>query len=606
MILIKWPTMKKFTDVLSIFNGFFFKPFALLLFFIVLALILKPSSLFYEWDIYLYYFKSIITDGDFNIINQVPEPMRWLVTRTFFHPDRHPESQTAVMLPIYLLEVISGLVTSTSPNNSFTFQLTTIAMNALALWLGTYFIKCTAQELALHTRSIDFLLFYTGTPILYFSLMQTTVLEVVAFPLLSYLVLICIRLKKQVPLKSPVTAGIVAAFLVITKATFWPICFFVFALAAGGSYKKKKYLTFVFFILSFLPVFLADVANRTIKFGDFTNPLPPMSSFYDYSYENIINNLTGGFFAKGGLFFAVPVYLLALIGLFLLLKNLYEKKILNRIDIAALLAWCSLVFLNHIFFIGYIVEDHLPGRIHLAIAPMLILGLIYLRNIIGELGKNKPWSYLVAICSLWHIVITFSYIVVESTSSYIYSTNTFPSKKLFASGVAYYKKTLQQNLLDISNNLIQITMFVFLIWLLIKLLDRLKNPNKVLRIFTTLCAMVFIAMTVFNFKRHRSNIEDLKKQNFYENKAIGNGTEIFAIDYMLDFVKTIQSRNNPKVNKKLKLMVQDYYLKVKEQVIKSTPELEAAISTNALDFSFMIKEDQKWNPEQVSNPEGQH
>lgn len=588
MIIIQRPIIQKFLDVLSIFNRFFLKLFTFLLFFTVIALMLKPTSLFYEWDIYIHYFRSILSDGDFNIINQVPEEMRWLVTKKFFHPDHHPESQVAAMLPFYFFEYCSRLLTKTTYSESFVFQLTTIAINCFSLLLGTFFIKKSANELMIKAKNLDFLLFYIGSPVLYFSLLQTTVIEIVAFPLLSYLLLICIRLKKQIPLTSPFTVGIVSAFLVITKATFWPICLFVFILCAKVGYKQKKYLHLVFLVLSFLPIFLADIVNRTVKYGSFTSSIPPIALFNDFSFENIFNNLSGGFFAKGGLFFANPMYLIATAGLLFLFKNLYDKKILNWLDVCALLSWCILVFFNHIFLIGYIVEDHLPGRIHLAIAPLLILGIIYFRNAPTMRYASKYWYLFLTGCSLWHIIITFNYIIVEFTSFYIYSINTFPSRELFIAGFETYTRVLVSNFSEILKYRLQIATFVFLIALFATGLMRLKNLNNVLKLFTASCALIYISMIVLNLVLHSGNIEKLKQQNFYSNSAIGDGKEIFHIDYVLDFVKTIKSRNNPKINEKIKLMTQDYYSKVKKQVIKSTPELDAAIATNSLDFSFMI------------------
>ncbi|MEQ1724135.1 MAG: hypothetical protein ABL930_13245, partial [Pseudobdellovibrio sp.] len=80
-------------------NRSFAKVYFLITTVIIFGLLFHPGMLFYESKLYVQYLASMIADYDFNQINQVPKSMAWLVTKTYFHPDQHPETQTALMLP---------------------------------------------------------------------------------------------------------------------------------------------------------------------------------------------------------------------------------------------------------------------------------------------------------------------------------------------------------------------------------------------------------------------------------------------------------------------------------------------------------------------------
>lgn len=89
----------------------------------------------------------------------------------------------------------------------------------------------------------------------------------------------------------------------------------------------------------------------------------------------------------------------------------------------------------------------------------------------------------------------------------------------------------------------------------------------------------------------------MKAQGIFDGKVVGNGPEIYAIDYILDFAKAASSRNNPAVNEKIKKILDEYYQKVEKQVLISSPALDKAIKERSADFSFSIHhEESKEHP----------
>lgn len=587
--------MKLFTNVKKILNSTSFLLYAktnlFILSFLIFALFFKPGTLFYEGKLYVQYLVSFLQDFDFNLLNQVPQSMAWLITPTFHHPDQHPEAQTALMLPFYLLEFISKKMSFTGiPASAFEFQysLTTLAMNIFSLSLGFYFMQQICKQLNIKFHKFDFMFFTMGTALFYFSFLQSSVLEVTAFPLLAYLLMVYFNVRAGLIMNSGLTTGICAAFLLISKITFWPLAITVVLLIAAIYIKNRMWRKLAILIAPVAFTIAAHMANRFIKYGfilyDFGPPLKP---FFDASFENYGRNLLLGFFPPGGLFFANPIYLLAVLGFFLLLKKLSIQKNISYTLLFVMLFWFALVFLGHIFIAGYIVEDHLPGRIHLGFMPLLLLGFIYLNSRIPE-KLLQAWRVLLTLCCVWHLFITFCYLVMIQGNSLIYASNMIPSLELFSSYWPEYMMRVKDNASGVAAHLVQIVVFSVLLTLCYLALTLNRQRDKLMRAFSILCLICFVLMSLLNANFYRYNIEVMRRQGFYLNVAIGKGMEIFYLDYVLQYVSTVKNRCTPSICEKLDLGVEQYYSKVKEQVIKSTPLLDQAIANNASDFSFWI------------------
>lgn len=95
-------------------------------------------------------------------------------------------------------------------------------------------------------------------------------------------------------------------------------------------------------------------------------------------------------------------------------------------------------------------------------------------------------------------------------------------------------------------------------------------------------------MSALNAVFYKDNIVNLQKQGLLLNTAIGNGAEIFYLDYVMQYVSTAKTRCTQSICEKLDSGVKEYYSKVAKQVIKSTSQLDQAIAENAIDFSLWV------------------
>ncbi len=558
--------------------------------FVLLSILINPGMLFYEYGIYIAYLKSILMDGDFNIINQIPSHMAWLATPTHFYPDAHPETQSAPLFLLYSLEKVAQVITGTEIS-SFQFYLSSISYNIFSLLLGFYFVKKTAEELNISFRLGDVLFFYFSCVILYFSLFQSTVIEIAAFPLIAYLFLVVIKCKKDKYDFSPLSVGIFAGFLMISKITFWPVSFLAVGYTARRLVRKKNWRAGAFLISGLVCLWICQIINHILKYGEYTNTLPPYRLFFDYSFENISTNFVQGFFYKGGLFVTNPAYFFGLVGFIILLKRL--RRLFNFFDFFVLSLGAGFVFFHQIPILGYIVEDHLPGRIHLALAPLLLLGLSYWRQLFKG-RKAAVLNALLVILSIWHILVTFGYIGIAQINSYLYAVQKFPAGENLTKAWSRYQYMIKTNAELLMQNWLQTLVFCVLMTGLVYLVARNQKIRvKFFKILAPACAALFIFMTALNYRLASANSNRLLAQGFYEGLVIGCGPEIYGLDYTIDTLYNIKARQNLEVNEKLELMRRRYYDVVKTQVLKSTPAFDRALATYAEDFSFWTQMEKK-------------
>lgn len=566
--------------------------FSLVISYFFFALLFKPGQLFYEAKIYVYHFASIINDFDFNIINQVPQPMAWLTTPSYFHPDQHSVIQSAFMLPLYILEFLSKKISLTAiPVSAYDFQfsMASLALNLFSLITGFYFINRIIEFLSLRTKISDYIFFTFGSAVFYFSFLQTTVIEIVAFPLLSYSLYAFITLRAGQALHSPITLGIASGFLAITKITFWPVCLIVSATQLKSAFKRKALREVFLFSIPFGGILFFAFSNQYLKYDRLLFDMaPPLNYFLDFSLENFGRNIYYGFFPQGGLFFANPIYFFGLIGLASFVFHLKKQNKVTWPEISLLLGWFFFVFFGHIFIGGYIVEDHLPGRIHLAFLPLLIIGFSYLRTALS--ARHAAFANLIfALCCIWHLTITVFYIVQIQGSSFDYATNMIPAFDHFLELLPKYFRRISENASGIAAHIVQITVFSFITALLIYVLRRTSLRSRIVQLVMIFAGITFGMMSVLNFYFAPINVAELNRRNYFNGMAVGNGVEIFQIDYILQYVSTMKTRCSPEVCAKLDLGVSRYYSKVSEQILRSIPELERALLEKSLDFSYWIK-----------------
>ncbi|MGZ3691540.1 MAG: hypothetical protein ACXVAX_08550 [Pseudobdellovibrio sp.] len=571
----------------------FGKYFIFIAAFIFISLLFKPWELFYEVGVYKNLFKSMIYDGDFNIVNQVEPAHLWLVTKTYFFPINHPEIQSPFLIVPFLVEWISHAVSGSLFYDDFEFQLASLGLNLAAIISFYWFLKKICEELKIKLAEYDFPVIILGTPLFYFSVLQSTVLEVFALPFTAYLILNVIRMKKTNFNFSFFLSGCCAGILFISKITYLPAVI-AFALVALLNLKKglplRKLALFVFAGLLFVVPHYFNRVSITGQTRFLYRPLGMMiANGWDFSAKNIFTNLGQGYLYYGGLFFSAPLYLVGIVGLYVLCKKLLSEKFINKFEFTLVFLWIAAVLFHQVPLPGYVTEDHLQGRIHMCLLPILILGMAYLKNHVFANYKKAIYS-LSAFFVGWNFLIIFCYMCVAKVNPYLFHTKIFNETELISRGFEMYRLELHYNYLKMAPFYKEILIFSMLSAVFYFLVQHLKKQALTMASAVVLAAGFFIVMAVSNAFCSEPNIETMKEEKIYDKIVIGNGPDIYFLDYIVDYFNRMKAKNDPELQAKVRLMTHKVYVMIPSELLKSTPAFDKVLKDESLDFTAYLND----------------
>lgn len=576
--------------------GSIIKASLLLLLVVVAVLLLKPWELFYEDQIYILHLKSIISDGDFNIINQVARTDVWLANDQYFFPTFHSEIQSAFLYPLLLLESITNyIVPIADPEGIFHYSLTAILLNIISIGVFIKLLIESAKLININVNKMALGTLVLATPILYFGILQATVIEVFSLPLMMYLIFYILQIKAKQKTESFVLLMAVVGIVVTTKVTLWPVGLGAFFYGGLNELKEKKIKTLIGGVVLFLLVASLGEINNYIKNGvAFDSPYlnSTLAFAFDKSFQNVFSNIIIGTLSVRGIFYFVPMYFISIIGLFLLCKNLLKTNFFNIIEVILIFSYLALLFFNHIFMLNYIVEDHLPGRIHLPSLAIISLGFLYLYQHIFQ-DKKPTKIILCAALIIWNVYLTSKYMFISQINAYLFSTESFHALELIKEGFEKYLSQVKINLIHMQYYWVQIIIYCFVVGTLYDVVKKFKNLKTIAATYFFASVVSYSYMTYLNFNHSAENIKKLKSREFFNNIVIGKGGEIMLFEYITDYLVKISYSNDAELLKKVDIIKDKYFEKVKKQVLVSTQAFDKVILERKIDFGVQVNKNLK-------------
>lgn len=559
--------------------------------YVIMSWILHSGGIFYEDGAYKDYLLSMLNDYDFNIINQVSSHKSWLVTSRYFHPDFHYEIYSALLFIPYLLEFGIFNLFNSHPNPDFTFTLSALTLNFFSLYYGLHFTKEAAKQIGIEITNSHFYLFFFGTVLFFFSVFYTTVPEVLAFPSMAYMLLIFFKTKREEKL-SYFYIGINLAFLLTQKSTMWLFPIYVVGRLLCLRWKNFNWRELVFLLSPVFILLSCKYINIYLKYGPIFDPTAVILKHYvDNSYWNIFLKLFKKFVPYKGTYFVSPFLFVCLFSSAKLLAKLVKDSVIKNSEIIIFVIWFLLGESMHAIVIGDLGENHIPGRLILSSSPFFIVALAYLFKI----SKHKKFLYGLSIAlTLWSVVMTYGYVAIDTINPYLYSDMSFPTGEYFTTSFQNYKWSLRTNIQFLAWFSLPISLYLFSACAVGKAFQKVSR-EKIWQLFITCSSLVFIGMTILNISNYQKNIDQMKAIGFFDNKVIGNGPEIYVVDYIFDYFKSLRMQNDPELNAILDQRTKALYEAMKPQVIQSNPEFDEAVRTNSPDFSYWIRDEYKEN-----------
>lgn len=561
-------------------------------FFVLFCSWISLGSYFYEDSTYIYYATSIIEDQDLNIINQVPDNLRQIVTSNYSHPAHHTIIQTPLIIVLNFLDSILHQIFGVGLKGGISnYQLGGTLLSFLSLMVGFIFTQKASRELGIELKFSHFLIYLFSTAFLYFSFFTVTTIEIYLFSLSAFSLNGIVNIYKGN--KEGVNAyslGIAMGFLISSKITF--LCFFLAGIwIIFNSFYKKDNKFLLFFSLGIGFTFLIAIMKDVVSFGEIVMISSNLASHLTlFSWLDIYWTIRQGVFGEGGLFYTNPSYALSLVGMLMLGIDYLKKDKSSLIIWTLFFLWMLMSFFQTITIVGPALDDHYVGRLMLASLPIMLIAFAYA---IKKLESFLPHNIKViasVILLIWQGYTLSNYLAISSLDHYAYAiSKTVPH---FSDLIDHIVQIIKWK-----NEIMRIDLFKFTIFtlgatfLLSVIYIHKDKLQSIFNYYLHISIISLLLISVLNMMNSRKNgMSYIEQKNLKGKVAIINDPAVYSFVYITDALRTeLYNSRDPLLSELIKNTHLRYLDKLKPLIKEGSPELLRAIEVKDLNYSFYSK-----------------
>lgn len=505
-----------------------------------------------EFGAYSAYPRSLLLDGDLNIVNQLPKEATWIISPTLSSPSYFDHGHSLLWLPFIAYE---KLVCWLFPNmalkvkfSSFTFAI----MGAFFSFLSFLFLKNLSFLETRDDLKKIILSLMAIFPIIFCLIFSPSNADITAMLAASVFLYILDSFKKDH--SSTILIGLFTALILTIKVNLYFYLPFLLLWIHQFQGKKEKVKQCVLILSSAIFILIPYIANCVLKYGHWEWPY---RWFVDTSTHFILGITIWG---EAGYLQQTPgIILIAVCSSLLFFYNYKKEHHLTRWFVALsffAIALETLIFSKHFF----MTQLSYP----LARNIVFFLPLFFiLLNLIFKYLKSQSrllWIFntFIIITAIWSIVFQFSL--------YYYGNELIEWEQVLSpqSYLLVWKNLLSHLYLlknHFSDFILLYSLFLPLVIFCFSLYTWLKyslhNSQKLIpRVILTL-SVSYAAITVLNVMNHTKNTNQWIKEGCYQNQSIGKNSKTYTFDELNDI--TVLSK--------------DYYRRTKNTELLSAIEI---------------------------------
>lgn len=499
---------------------------------IALNLMSYRSSAF-DGGAYIAYSKSILNDGDFNIINNISPEMGWLVSSRYNYPDMHDHGVSVYWLPFMSFAKIPESFGSVqTPTHYGQEQWSHIAVLIASVFLTLIAFKVLREMLQLKSK-LEHFIFWSlilASPIWYYSLVEYSAADIASLFLASLCVYIAYSVKIE-KISDYFMWGLLFGLGRVTKISFLFFIFF-FVCVAIFNLNKIKNQNRAPLVLAFLAgavsLFAIKLLNDYLQFGYFT-----LLTGYAYDYlfakPDMLEKLNRNIFGPFGLFHQAPwLFVIILCNLFLLFKLKKDQIIF----------WILLSLQLGIFVkMGYELtsisdsESEYGYRRYIIDIPFCATALIAFCRHILEGKKNfvKKSFLLVWLALLFYAMVYYVWfrLLDQKFQSAFGVYKIWSFTEVFQNIILIVKDgawALQQKSYYAS------LLFIVPVVLVFSALLFIENLQKSLKCTALVLVVFYAAISGLNLYKNQSNVESMKSAGVLKGKVVSHNELVFLYD----------------------------------------------------------------------------
>jgi hypothetical protein len=568
-------------------NSSYWKILLFLLLLFLVPNIINSDLPFYEDGVYKMHAESMIQDKDFNIINQDSPQRAWMVTETFFHSDAHPLVQTPLLVLFYEIENALDLFSSQEKGKEFRFYLSSFFINVILVFMGIHFCREIGKRINIVVSNYAMILFSFASSFFYFSFFYYNVIEVFCFPFMAYLCLVALKIQdkdSKINNFEMCSVGGAIGILLSVKLTYLPICILVLYKILRKMICHKSLTKLGYLILFFSLIYFSSVTNRKLQFGENIEYSLYVKYMCDYSLQGLFESLTKGFFGVGGLFYSNPAFLISILGLVKLAWNYREK--IDVFSALMLMAWLGMSLFQTVPIVGYILDDHLVGRLNLTALPLLIIGFCFCYEKCMKSVHRKKYSFLFYFLVLWQCINLISYFGLKTQGHFYYAGHKIISWDLIPQAYHFIWERAKLNAGFLFSNISLISLFFILMAFIVKSLNSRFRRDIFFNFLTFFVVITFLCTTLLNYKYAPENIVRHKADKLYENKVVVKAGGILVYDYILDRLNAVNESDDEYGKTQIARILDDYFALISTQVVMSTEKFDKNLREKKLNSTI--------------------
>ncbi|MBT3585370.1 MAG: hypothetical protein HN509_10730 [Halobacteriovoraceae bacterium] len=544
-----------------------------------------------ENSVFGQYVESMLEDGDFNISNQVSSKRRWVVTKTYNHPDVHDNGLAVFWLPFFgYTKVLKSFSLPTSLGQARGYTLAQVIAN-LFYGLLTLILLSKIMQTFLQKKDSTKTLFFLslGTPFIWYLIFHPFSSDITLSTLgaLWFLFLI-INIKNGSPLRW-FLFGLLSATFFAAKIS---AVFFLTGLGSLLFLKRKSSLKELIkkallpFGLGFTIILTALLINEWIKYG-----------FVSYGYFALLNYdyylLGETLWGPSGYLYVSPILILPIFGLLL---NCYRFKLGDEQKIMVFLGLSFVVktLLESLTFNG---NNELGAR-HLIVDHTVIclLSLSFYNYLVEKFDKmgNLIGNIFSLFAITWMLIISLFYLSSNQKEHYSWGMSYLSELSSIVPYFHLLRYRFYEIFLQFGIGIKQLLpYFPLLLAASTALLLIFKKEGifsektaKWLNLLSISSAGLYLIFTVTNFLQNPVNVEKQRKLGLYQNSIVASGMEMYQFDenntQMLKTIKYAKLKGNSQIEKEVTQILKIYRSKAVGQIVLDPAQLKNGLLDGSL------------------------
>lgn len=549
---------------------------ALIFLFTSLFLFLRADGDFghVESGIYFDYTKSIVQDGDFNIVNQFfSEDQKKYVTKNYYYPDFHSHGSVIYWNYLYSFGLFVNKFLNLSGEQLNTLLHVSLSFSSVFFFLlGMFLLPKTLKLFDFEMKSYWFFLLPMITPLYFYTVMEPGNGSIVAFPLVQILIHIYFWCLKDFSYRNMALYGGFLALSFISKvdAVFYGVlpfhAYFYFL-------REKKFFDItkkmVVFLLSFFIINSLQLFNDYIKYGLFAyGYIDTVFSDYNLFWEVL-------FSPYHGIVYYSPLYLISIVGFLYLVKKHFDGNFIEFQSKNFLLIFLSIVLLIKLYiFAGSYSHGSgvFGGRQFMSEIPTFFMcSLLILNKIRSRLALNSIYIVLF----IWSLIVFFSYRDMSLDSANFTPWNV--DSKYYILNISNRLGEFYHFLIELffgfSETVLKLKALLIypIIFSLLIALSKAKYFKRYVIAFFVFFSTTYLLQTVYNYHFGKKNVALKKASGFYDNALVGNGVAMYfyyenmgSLNERLVFLK---ANGKDKEYERVEKIRQRYHEEAKSQIL---------------------------------------